>query len=341
MKKRRNELSVPILILAFALALSGCGGAADKGEAPKQAQAAENSSNAKDATAAAQGSDNAEPEMTDGWPRTIVDAAGIETVLEAKPERIAVLHPLYLDYFFALGQPPVASASAGEALAEFVTLQPYAAGADILDLGSGRDLNLETIMEADPDVIVTFQGHIDAIYDDLVRIAPVIQIGYSDDWQDATRLCARIIGHEEQAEQYIEETKQLIAQTRSQLAPLEDLTYALVRVDGKANFVAQGKNNTVYYNEESGFGLHAPESYPEDSANLSLESLAAMDPDVLIIQHDLDTARAAVEALEPMAVWQSLKAVQNDRVLLLDNSLNSSSILAVRSAAEHFSKLAD
>lgn len=34
-----------------------------------------------------------------GWPRTIADASDNGVVLKTRPERIAVLHPLYLDYF--------------------------------------------------------------------------------------------------------------------------------------------------------------------------------------------------------------------------------------------------
>lgn len=88
------------------------------------------------------------------WPRTITDAAGNEVVLKERPERIAVLHPLYLDYFFALDTPPIASGSAVSAMEEFATLRPYAGTAEVADLGSGRDLNLEAIIASNPDVIV-------------------------------------------------------------------------------------------------------------------------------------------------------------------------------------------
>ncbi|BFH23164.1 hypothetical protein J6TS7_38530 [Paenibacillus dendritiformis] len=93
----------------------------------------------------------------------------------AKPERIAVLHPLYLDYFFALDTPPIASSSAVSAMEEFATLQPYAGTAEIADLGSGRNLNLEAIIASNPDVIVTFKGHIDANDEELSKIAPVLE----------------------------------------------------------------------------------------------------------------------------------------------------------------------
>ncbi|WP_374019674.1 iron-siderophore ABC transporter substrate-binding protein [Paenibacillus thiaminolyticus] len=274
------------------------------------------------------------------WPRTITDSASNEMVLKERPERIAVLHPLYLDYFFALDTPPIASGSAVSALEEFATLRPYAGTAEIADLGSGRDLNLEAIIAANPDVIVTFKGHVDANYDELSRIAPVIQIDYRETWESATMICAQIVGKEELAEQFIKETKERIEKTKERLGDLKNKSVALLRVDGKANFTAQGTKNTMYYNQTAGFGLLAPDGYPEDGAVLSLEALAEMNPDYIIIQHNLGIAKAAVREKESFAVWKSLEAVKNNHVLFFDNSLNTGSVLAIRLAADNFMELA-
>jgi len=277
----------------------------------------------------------------DVWPRTIIDGTGKEIVLEKKPERVAVLHPMYMDYFFALGSPPIASTGATKALEEFATLKQYAGTAEVIDLGGGRETNMELLLESNPDVIVTFKGSIDTIYDELVKIAPVIQIEYTDPWPVTTMLCAKIVGKEELAEKYIEETKALIAKTKEQLGDRKNETFALLRVDGKANFVAQGAKNTMYYDQTEGFGLLAPKGYPEDSEVLSLEALSELNPDYLIIQHDFQIAQAAVKEKETLEVWKSLTAVKNNHVLLFDNSLNSLSVLAVRLASDHFMNLKD
>ena len=274
------------------------------------------------------------------WPRTIRDAASHEIVLQERPERVVVLHPLYLDYFLALDTPPVASGNAMSALEEFATLKPYQGTVEIADLGSGRDLNLEAVIAANPDVIVTFKGHVDANYDELSKIAPVVQIDYGDTWENATMLCAQIIGKEQLAEQLINDTKEIITKTKEQMSGMNGKSFALLRVDGKANFTAQGSKNTVYYNEATGFGLLKPEGYPEDGQVLSLEALSAMNPDYIIIQHDLKTAQAAVKEKEAMAVWKSLKAVKENHVQFFDNSLNTGSVLAIRLAAENFMELA-
>lgn len=324
------------LIIALVLltgALAGCSGSAT-GNRP--------SSSVVDRIESEQPKGANAPEPGGEWPRTIADAVHNDVVLKERPQRIAVLHPLYLDYFFALGMPPIASSNATEAMQDFATLQPYAETAEVADLGSGRDLSMEAIIASEPDVIVTFKGHIDDMnYDKLSKIAPVIQIDYSDHWENATMICARIIGKEELAEQLIEDTRERINKTKDRMVDLKQNSFALLRVDSKSNFTAQGTKNTVYYNETTGFGLMKPERYPEDSAVLSLEALSEMDPDYIIIQHALDVAKAAVKEKEGSAVWNSLKAVKNNRLLFFDNSLNSGSILAIRLAAENFIHLAE
>jgi len=316
--------------------LAGCSGGGSS-QTPSATTAATGQESKQPSGAGTPEADNTQKSE---WPRTITDATGNQVVIQERPERIAVLHPLYMDYFFALGVPPIASGNAASALKEFATLQPYAGTAKVEDLGSGRDLNLEAIIAAKPDVIVTFKGHIDEKYEELSKIAPVVQIDYSDKWENATMMCAQIIGKEELAEQLIKETKEKIEKTKEQMGDLKNKSFALLRVDSKNSFTAQGTKNTVYYNEADGFGLKKPEQYPGEGAGLSMEALAEMDPDYIIIQHSLDLAKAAIQEKEDSTVWKSMKAVKNTHVLLFDNSLNTGSVLAIRLAADNFMKLA-
>lgn len=269
-----------------------------------------------------------------GWPRTITDAAGNKVVLKKQPQRIAILHSLYLEYFFALQTPPAASmgASTGnamKALAEWETLKPYAGTADIIDLGSARDLNMEAILAANPDVIVTFkgQGHIDKIYDQLVRIAPVIQIDFNASWQEQTLACAEIVGKEAFARDFIKETETVISSAKDQLMRHNGQTIALFRTDGKS-FISRGTKE--YYET---FGIARPPGYPDNYQTLSLEAVAAMNPDYIVFQDSRQNAQAFVNAQEASSVWQSLAAVKNGHVVYFDDSLNTFGPLAMRTTA--------
>nr|WP_208461152.1 ABC transporter substrate-binding protein [Clostridium botulinum] len=308
--------------------LSGCSGSNNKDTQSKS-----------DNTSAEQTKDNENSQ----WPRTIKDATGKEIKFDKKPERVVILHAAFLDYFFALETPPAASAGATvgnamKALDEFETLKPYKGTANVMDLGSARDLNLEAVLKSKPDVIVTFKGHADKVYDKLAKIAPVVQIDFKDSWQNKTMQCAKIVGKEDLANKIINETEKEIKNTKKLLENHKDKTVALLRVDGKGNFVALGSKDTLYYNKEDGFNLSIPKGYPEDSKVISLEGLSKMNPDYIIFRHFPEIVNSAVEKQKTSPVWQSLNAVKNDQILFFDDSLNSESPLALQISAKNLTK---
>jgi iron complex transport system substrate-binding protein len=275
---------------------------------------------------------------TGTWPRTIVDAAGNEVVLEKKPERIAILHALYLEYFFALDNPPIASAGASigdamKALEEYETLKPYYGTAEIVDLGSAKELNLEAILAADPDVIVTFAGHVDATYDQLVQIAPVVQVDFNGTWQEQTLACAEIVGEEALAQNLIEEIETKIDQAKNTINQNSNQTVGLFRTDGKS-FVTRG--NKSYYET---FGISKPSGYPDEYETLALEAVAEMNPDYVIFQDFKDKADTFVKAMDTSSVWQSMEAVKNGKVVYFDDSLNTFGPLAMELTAKKLVQL--
>lgn len=269
------------------------------------------------------------------WPRTITDTAGNKVVIKEQPKKIALLHSMYLEYFFALETPPSASAGAsrGDAMKvvrEWETLKSYKGTADIIDLGSSRNLNLEAILEAKPDVIVTFKGHVnlDKIYDQLVQIAPVVLIDYKDSWQKQTLACAEIVGKEDFAKNIIKETEETISSAKEKLSKHSDQTIGLFRTRGKS-FVSRG--NKEYYET---FGISKPDGYPDTYEAISLEGVAKMNPDYIVFQDFMDTAQAFVNTQEASSVWNDMNAVKNGNVIYFDDSLNTFGPISMKLTAE-------
>lgn len=312
------------LILSIGL-LTACAGGS------KEANSAGGGSTA----AAGEESQTANEEETASWPRTIVDAGENEITLSEQPQRIAILHSNYLEYFFALDVPPIASAGASvgtaqQALDTYETLEPYRGTAEIMDLGSAREINLEAILEAWPDVIVTFLGHkgLDEIYDQLTQIAPVVLLDFNDTWQNQIRACAEIVGKEELAKENIQKTESSISAAYEVIAKQEK-TVALFRTNGGQAFV--GRGNEDYY---STFGIKAPEGYTYDYATFSLEAVAEMNPDYIILQDYIDISKGFVKSQEESSVWKNMNAVKNGNILYFDDSLNTFGPLAMRLTAE-------
>ncbi|MDR1405401.1 MAG: ABC transporter substrate-binding protein [Candidatus Methanoplasma sp.] len=273
----------------------------------------------------------------EGWPRIITDAGGNVVELEKKPERIALLHTVYLEYLLALGVVPAASAgasvgTAADAVNTWATLESYRDSTEnIIDLGSARELSLEAILDSDPDVIITFVGHagVDIIYDRLVMIAPVVLMNYSDTWQEQMKDLAEIVGKESEALKVIEEIEEIVYSAKNTLSS-KDKTFAIFRTGGGKSFITRG--DAGYYEM---FGLKAPQGWPTEMGPvLTLEAVAGMNPDYIVFQDTLSASKMFVESQEAFATWGALEAVKNNNVFFFDDSLNSLGPLTLKLTAQ-------
>lgn len=261
------------------------------------------------------------PASTD-FPRTITDHAGHEITIEKQPERIAVGHFAEMEYFFALGIPPIASPLAEEILQEFtVTIGSDAANAEVADLGDVVSPNLEMLLEIKPDLFIGTIGLHDEVYDQLRAIAPVVMFDSAGEWDERLREYATLAGKEAHAEEYIEKITALIEEASEKLQPYQDETTALLRFSGPLQFGAMGSEPyKLYYDQENGLGFKAPDGYPATWQVLDLEGLSSLDPDHLVIFEYTSNYGARLEDLEPNRVWNNLRAVKNDNVHFVDVS---------------------
>lgn len=266
--------------------------------------------------------------------KVFVDATGTEILLDKDIERVSILHSTYLEYFMALGHTPTASAgsstgNAMKALEEWEIFKHYELDSEILDLGSARDLNLEAILDSNPDVIVTFkeQGKLDAIYDQMAKIAPIIRLDFSEPWQKQLMDCAIIVGKEDLVEDIIKDTEASIESAKEKLEGYDE-TIAIFRTDGKSFIVRADKD---YYDS---FGIKKPEGFPDAYETLSLETLAEMDPDYIVFQNYFELSDAFVESMKDSPVWNNLKAVENEKIFYFDDSLNTLGPLSRKLTAE-------
>ncbi len=280
-----------------------------------------------------------EPIEEAAWPRIIIDAAGNEIVVKKQPERITLLHVVYMEYLLALDAPPTAAAIGNklgetEGLDKSELFGPYLENVDMMVVGSSRDLNLEAVLESNPDLLVTFHNPagLDA-YDQLVEIAPVVQLDYNSTWQEQLLMVGELLGKEKQAKKLITEIEKEISDAKDTLAPYDDRTFGLFRTDGK-NFIAQG---TAKYYET--FGIIKPKRFSDAADSMSLEAVAEMDPYYIVFQHNYEMSKSFVESMESSSVWQSMDAVKNGRIYYFDENMNSFGPLALRLAAEKLTEM--
>lgn len=278
------------------------------------------------------GTPDASGDLEAVWPRTYVDATGAKVVIEKQPERIALTHFNAFESFYALGVTPVAVITAESFIGRMSTLESLL-DAGIVDLGN--PLNLEKLVEAQPDLIID-TGNQSEIREELEKIAPVVvpAIAFADDPDGALREYAKILGKEAEAEQFIEKKQANLAEARGKLAAIDE-TAMIIDSNGKTISIYGLAVSTPFYTED-GLHLKAPEGLPnvwyEES---SLEALAGFNPDHIFVRSEQEEYDQAIAELSKSLVWNSLTAVKNGQVYRLEESLFVSGPLGVQQLADY------
>ncbi|MEM6428977.1 MAG: ABC transporter substrate-binding protein [Deinococcota bacterium] len=161
--------------------------------------------------------------------RIIRDFQG-ESCVPLNPIRIVSMDPgTITDNLLALGQKPVASRTYEE-LSEGLEAAFPAAIAGFAEGIEGVGTwppNIESVLAAAPDLIITYDWMFDQIpYDQFAAIAPTVAIQDTNDWRSTLVDIARIIGDEETAQQLID---QFYVDAAALDAQLPDMDIALLR----------------------------------------------------------------------------------------------------------------
>ncbi|WP_042161391.1 ABC transporter substrate-binding protein [Paenibacillus gorillae] len=315
MKKNSQRFRITAMLLfACMLALTACSSGQNnnlKKEAAEQLAA---------------GEDNSELAM---WPRTITDARGQELTISAKPKKVAVVTWMITENLMALDTPPIAADSVG-AMAEWASMKDYFQKYSVDNLGDSQtSINLEQLLDLKPDLILATNANAD-IYDKLEQIAPLFVFDSGalfSDWQGSIRSVAKVVGEEEKAEKFIEQTMEQVALARQKASEIEKKV-GFVRVWNGALSSFSVDQLAMYYDKEKGIGLTIPDGWPKETGALSIESITTIDPDYLFISGAED--QAYLEKLEQTAVWKSLRSVKANQVFAIDLSGLTGGPLAVQ-----------
>lgn len=265
------------------------------------------------------------------WPRTYVDALGREVVIEQKPEKPVMIFFRNLEHLFVLEEPPIAGTEVEDVYKGWEVFKPYAEKHEVIDLGSMSAVNIEKLLEVNPDLIIVYSGTYEKIGEQLEKIAPTIAVdNYGDDWQTPLMEYGKIFGKEDMAQAEIDELKNQIQEGKKELADYNDKTFAFLRFDGSKGFIVYVLD--FVYGKDAGLGLNAPEGYIEQGrTTIGLEGVAELNPDYLFIYNNVldDTDESYLEELNNNSVWNSIEAVKNNNVHLIDRSAYSGGPLSI------------
>ncbi|MDR6551812.1 ABC transporter substrate-binding protein [Paenibacillus qinlingensis] len=273
------------------------------------------------------------------WPRTITDDFGHTVTLKKAAEKIIPIYFGHIETLIALGVPPVAAPTAKSYVMTREVLKPMADKLNIKELGSSKDF--EQMMGVSPDLIVGTANSVDD-YAALNKVAPTLLFN-TQTWQAVVNNYGKVLGKEKEAAKIISDLESLITKSREKLAPYKDKTSVVMSDLGNKTFGLVGSgptSQTAWFDKTVGYGLTPPKGYPEKYSQISLEGLAALDPDYIFLDN-IDGAEKdnyAPTWLMPgtadTTIWKNLKAVKTNNVFNLPPGSKSGAPLSQKLAIE-------
>lgn len=251
---------------------------------------------------------------------TVTDVRG-EVEIPAEPQRIVDLSG-NSDILSILGYKVIGTANSDAYdYTKFPSyLEDTLKGAEILGYSMQDTMDVEAVMNLNPDLIVISTVQ-EKMYDQLSEIAPTVMIQLEAlNWKDDVKAFAKVFNKEDAANKWLAdyEAKAKEAGDKIKSEYGEDTTYLSFLASGGQFFVFDGAGfGSVLYED---MGLAKPQGMPEQS-DISLpvvtyEGLASIKADYIFA---IATAEDLAQ-LESNAIWNSLPAVKEGKVVVLDSS---------------------
>lgn len=238
--------------------------------------------------------------------------------LPAKVENIVAASLESMEDAAMLGIKPVGVLDIGGKIPSYLTKE--LAGAQLV--GNKMEPNAEAILALDPDVIIGTSKFPEETAEKLNKIQTMIPYSHiSTNWKENLTLLAQLTGKEEDAKKIIAdyETKVADAQMKSK-EQLADKQVLIVRLRGGVMYIypAGVYLNPVLYED---LGAPVPEivTTTKAQAELSLETLADINPDAIFLQFEESENTDAPKALEDLQknpIFASLKATKNEQIFV-------------------------
>lgn len=257
---------------------------------------------------------------------TITDALGRQVTIDGQPQRVASLLGSFSDVWLLAGGSLVASAE--DAWADFGLELP-----DALDLGKTKSPSLETLLQAQPElVLASANTQADVAMLPTLEAAGIPTLYFSvstfEDYLQMLDICTDLTGQKERYQQYGLAQQEEIAASidRVQTHFGENPPTVLYLRASAASIRAKNSHGSVLGEMLADFGcINLADSQESLLENLSIEHILQADPDyIFFVQLGDDTAgtQAHIDSFfADNPALSSLSAVQEGRVILLDKRL--------------------
>lgn len=260
-----------------------------------------------------------------GYPLTIVDYFGYETVLEELPERVAVLSGTLLNIWYDLGGKSVCTS---EISGNLKVHQQYEEEiCNLPSVGAVYSLNLEAVLEQEVDLVIAQAGvqtdSAKALRDMGIPVISVLPRSF-ESLTEVYRLFGQILGKEALAEERI----QMLTEERQDYidrAPEQGKRVAILYLTSSSLSVKL--NSSIAGDIADSLGIQnvaanlPPDTIGSENTPLDIEYLVEQDPDLILVTSMIGSNQLAMETMERQfaenQAWQSVDAVAEGRIAYL------------------------
>lgn len=246
---------------------------------------------------------------------TVVDNAGREILMTDVAQRIISVAPTNTEILYVLG---LGDKVVG--VTDYCTYPPEAM--DKPKVGGFMDLNLEKIVELEPDVVlgtIGVQGPLIKNFEEIGIIFVAIEPSTVDQLLDSIELVGKIAGAEEDARELVDSMRARLNAVREKVKDIpEDMrpTVFYEVWNDSTLIMTAGPGTFVHDVIEIAGGRNL---YADASSNwpqIDSESLIARNPDVII---SAMWGRMSPEEIKSIETWKEISAVKNGRVYIVSD----------------------
>lgn len=273
--------------------------------------------------------DTSDPKESSTITLTTRNGAGetVEVEFPADPQRLAVMDLGALDILDNIGYGDrIVGVSTGSSIDY---LQSYLTNDELFNLGNVKEADLEALMECEPDIIF-IGGRMSAMYDELVKIAPVYivytdtEIGVIESTSMNAKNIATLFNAENKVDTLMEDYNTRIAALQA-AAEGKTAIVGMVNAGGFGLLGNDGRCSII--GREIGFenvGVDADVDTSAHGNEASFEFVLAKNPDYIFAM-DRDAAigtqgaQLAAEVLDNELINRT-DAAQNGNVIVLEHS---------------------
>ena len=249
-----------------------------------------------------------------------------KTVEVTYPKSIVTLSPAAAEILYAIG--------AGDqiaAVSQFTDYPPEAADKPIVGGFDGKTLSIETILSYEPDLVYLSEGMHNFL------IEPLDSYGIKWYLSNATSITAiekeimdmgELTGHQDEAAQVVAQMAEKLSKAYvPAAAPTEDdevealdSTIKVYYEVWNAPFMSVGSTSFIHDVIINAGGKNIFDDLTDSYPMVSEETIIARAPDVILIPMNNGVS---VEDVKSRAGWDSIPAVANDRVYIIDDNVYS------------------